>query len=439
LNSSAAPSVAISNLVQPACGQNNGSLTAQGSGGTSPYQYSLDGVNFQASGTFSNLAAGNYTVTVRDVNGCTAQQPVGLNNNSTLIVNLIESTTPDCQENNGAIRVNAQGGFPPYTFSIDGTIFQSSALFDNLGSGFYVVYCRDGQGCLSTLEVTLSDPSEGLTPAQAGISTTIICPDEPFQLSGNLPQGTSGSWSDASGNVFFTAPASATSMAIIASPGNYTLTWTLSALSCENYSSSSVQVTVIAAPVAQQDGPLAVNSQALEIPILNNDSHQTDVTVTIIAFPLQGIATISEENSITYTPNADANGFDTLIYQICHVDCALLCDTAIVLFSNITEVCDLSAAPDNVFPEGITPNADGYNERLEFIVVDPTSCPFNYAKSELIIFNRWGDRVFQAAPYNNDWNGRSQNGDLPAGVYYYVLKVKLEQEFVKFGNISIFR
>ncbi|MFM9946564.1 MAG: hypothetical protein ACKV1O_01370, partial [Saprospiraceae bacterium] len=88
-----APALSISNLIQPACAQNNGSFTAQGSGGTSPYQYSLDGVNFQASGTFSNLAAGNYTVTVRDVNGCTAQQPVSLNSSaapSVAISNLVQ-------------------------------------------------------------------------------------------------------------------------------------------------------------------------------------------------------------------------------------------------------------------------------------------------------------------------------------------------------------
>ncbi len=63
-----------------------GSFTAQGSGGIQypnpdPYRYSINGVDYQTSRTFSNLAAGNYTVTVKDANGCTATRPVVIDDN----------------------------------------------------------------------------------------------------------------------------------------------------------------------------------------------------------------------------------------------------------------------------------------------------------------------------------------------------------------------
>jgi hypothetical protein len=43
-----------------------------------------------------------------------------------------------------------------------------------------------------------------------------------------------------------------------------------------------------------------------------------------------------------------------------------------------------------------------------------------YKESELHVFNRWGNKVFESKNYNNDWDG----GGLPAGTYYYILDLK---------------
>ena len=57
-------------------GSSTGSVTITGSGGTGSITYSKDGTSFQASGTFSGLAANSYTITLKDDNGCTATVPV---------------------------------------------------------------------------------------------------------------------------------------------------------------------------------------------------------------------------------------------------------------------------------------------------------------------------------------------------------------------------
>ncbi|MFM8243200.1 MAG: gliding motility-associated C-terminal domain-containing protein, partial [Crocinitomicaceae bacterium] len=62
----------------------------------------------------------------------------------------------------------------------------------------------------------------------------------------------------------------------------------------------------------------------------------------------------------------------------------------------------------------ITPNVDNVNDVLSFEYLD------SYDENELFIFNRWGNLVYSANPYLNDWSG----DDLKDGIYYYILKIK---------------
>jgi gliding motility-associated-like protein len=67
-------------------------------------------------------------------------------------------------------------------------------------------------------------------------------------------------------------------------------------------------------------------------------------------------------------------------------------------------------------PNAITPNNDGVND---YFVIDKIE---KYSDSKLMVFNKWGDVVFTAAPYTNNFNGISSKGkELPDEIYYYVL------------------
>ena len=57
-------------------GLGNASITSSGSGGLIPYLYSLNGGTYQTSNSFSALSAGTYTVTIKDINGCTYNKSV---------------------------------------------------------------------------------------------------------------------------------------------------------------------------------------------------------------------------------------------------------------------------------------------------------------------------------------------------------------------------
>ncbi|MCF8230169.1 MAG: gliding motility-associated C-terminal domain-containing protein [Bacteroidales bacterium] len=72
-------------------------------------------------------------------------------------------------------------------------------------------------------------------------------------------------------------------------------------------------------------------------------------------------------------------------------------------------------------PNVFTPNGDPYNQNLVFTVEDDRGDPkpvnFYYQSNELVVFNRYGKKVYETTDYENDWDGEN----LPEGVYYYVL------------------
>lgn len=66
----------------------------------------------------------------------------------------------------------------------------------------------------------------------------------------------------------------------------------------------------------------------------------------------------------------------------------------------------------------ITPNADGFNDRWEIInIVEIEPC-------QVEIYNRWGQKVFSANPYANDWDGIENGRPLSNDTYYYFMRCK---------------
>ncbi|MCI5081628.1 MAG: gliding motility-associated C-terminal domain-containing protein, partial [Saprospiraceae bacterium] len=64
--------------------------------------------------------------------------------------------------------------------------------------------------------------------------------------------------------------------------------------------------------------------------------------------------------------------------------------------------------------------------------------PEAYENNELIIFNRWGDIVYEAKPYNNDWMGQNLDGtDLPEGTYYFILRLNIPTGEIIRGDVTI--
>ncbi len=153
------------------CGNNNGTINAFGSGGTNPLQYSINGNIFQASGLFTGLTPGAYTVTVKDAIGCFVSVSVTVANNPPPTVT--GTTTPAaCGNINGSITATGSNGVAPLTYSINGTIFQSTGLFTGLAAGTYTVTVKDFFGCIATTNVLISSTGG---PTATAVSTAANC------------------------------------------------------------------------------------------------------------------------------------------------------------------------------------------------------------------------------------------------------------------------
>ncbi len=126
-------------------GGSDGQITAVGTGGVPGYQYSLNGGPFQNSNAFSNLAAGSYTLTIKDSGGFTSIATVNLTAPPALVV------APSA--NNQTVTVAASGGTPPYQYRLDNGALQSSNTFNNVPNGSHTVTVVDANGCTKEASV----------------------------------------------------------------------------------------------------------------------------------------------------------------------------------------------------------------------------------------------------------------------------------------------
>ncbi len=149
---------------ETAAGANDGTATASPSGGTAPYSY-LWSTN-ATSATISNLAPGNYTVSVTDQNNCTSVQTVTVNSFNCALSATVSTQNVLCNgANNGTATVNLSGAVMPvvYLWS-NGATTQSVS---GLAPGNYTVQITDANNCPALLSLSISEPTALLPNAIA--------------------------------------------------------------------------------------------------------------------------------------------------------------------------------------------------------------------------------------------------------------------------------
>ena len=144
-------------------GESTGLITAVAEGGTPPYEYSIDGVNFNPSGTIAGLPAGEYVVTVRDDNDCTFNSDtLEITQGDELFVTASVEQHVDCYGyETGVLKVTGFGGTGPLKFAVDLVNYQSDSMFYDLPAGTYDnITIRDSLGCVVFANpITINQPA----------------------------------------------------------------------------------------------------------------------------------------------------------------------------------------------------------------------------------------------------------------------------------------
>lgn len=140
-------------------GENTGAATAIANGGTPNYTYLWS--NTQTTQMVSNLIAGVYTVTLRDINGCTSSRSVTIGQPPALNLSFTTQNVTCFGGNTGAATANPGGGSPGYGYLWNNA--QTTPTISNLLAGNYTVTIRDANGCTLVRSTTIGQPTNALS------------------------------------------------------------------------------------------------------------------------------------------------------------------------------------------------------------------------------------------------------------------------------------
>ncbi|WP_300663625.1 gliding motility-associated C-terminal domain-containing protein [Fluviicola sp.] len=354
------------------------------------------------------------TLTVTSNNGCAPQTAT-----STIAVyveasanipniDVIEWRNVRCfGDESGAISLTISGGTAPYSFNWNSGASTSQNLA-NIPQGIYYIDVTDDHGCLASDTFTITQPDELI------YNSTMIPVDCSEISEGSITVTASGG---AGPYKYYWPELSNDSNAISGIPsGNYALN-ILDANGCllsdTFFLDTSGSLAVEATP-----NSMSVNI-GTEIPFSVSGATNYEWTPNQFLSCTNCDAPVcTPSSSQTYivtgsNPNG-CTGTDTVVIQV-FVDC-----------DNLT------------LPNVFSPNNSGPEANNTFGLLGTLPCLETY---QLLIFNRWGEQVFETQSTELSWDGTFKGKAQNTGVYFYRLDMKLVngKDVKKSGNVTLIR
>jgi gliding motility-associated-like protein len=271
----------------------------------------------------------------------------------------------------------------------------TSILITGLVAGEFSFTVTNSSGCASSesAAVTITQPG---VPVLIVTNPPAVCFPSTVDLTnsavtaGSSPSLTITYWTNAEATIAYNTPAAATA-------GTYYIKGT----DATGFSSIKPVTVTVNHPAVPDGG----SDQTLEYKFSTILDAMLNANETGIWSLVSGQGEFIDKTDPKTTVNNLSVGENILLWSVTDGVCPATSDTVIIRVS------------DAVIPTLITPNMDGKND---YFVVRELE---NMGKTELIIFDRRGYRVYANPDYDNKWNGIDFNDRaLPEDTYFYILK-----------------
>jgi gliding motility-associated-like protein len=481
VNTTNGPSISVSNSSDVSCfGDNDGSATVSGSGGTGALTYNWTPGNLSGA-TQNALTAGTYTVTVTDGGGCTNSTTVTIN--SPIAISLTPGTiTPaDCGQSNGSASVNVSGGAGGfiYTWSPTGG---NATTANNISSGSYVFEAEDQNGCVATLNVVVTNIGGPTVNVQS--TTDVSC----FGLSdGDAAVTVTGGTSPYTYNWSPTGGTGATASNLAA--GTYTVAVTdntgcvgSTTVTIDEPNAIIVTETIVDANCGSADGSISIAALGGSTPYTFawTPNGETTNAINGLAAGSYGV-TVTDDNGCTTTENYTVLNIGSIPISVSPVSTTINQGESVQLQATSATTYSWSPAtglscsdcPNPVATPNITTtytvtgtDASGCTGTAEVTVFVLTVCGDLFvptvftpndqgpaannilciqgnciAELKYSVYNRWGEVVFTTEDPAECWDGTYRDKPVQTGVYAYKIYAVLFDgtQINESGNLTILK
>ena len=456
----------------------DGGLNATVTGGTFPYTFSWS--NTAVTEDLVNVTAGNYTLTVTDINGCIEDASFDITQPISALSSTLNPTAVICNGGTtGSIQSFVSGGTAPYTYSWSNGATTSS--LDQIPAGPYSLTVTDSKGCFAFTGTMVNQPSNPLN-AVPTITDASCYNYSDGEVVLNISGGTAPytfSWAN-NNQIVLNNPSETISelsandylvriydrnnclwqqVITVGQPMPFLTTLQPTNTLCNGGSDGSISMSVIGGTlpysVLWSDGQTTTNATGLQqgfysVTVTDDQGCIVRDTVTVgqplpiyLVVDAEELSCIDQQDAsisvlaaggiqpytYSWSNGGVANNINDLVagtYVLTITD-----DHGCVKVETITidPVDNGCINPVNTF----TPNGDNYNDTWVIENLDL------YPNAKVQVFNKWGNLVHSQQGVYDPWDGTYGDKLLPSEVYYYIIDLYNNEENKYTGSITIIR